>query len=80
MMPCSVVSSTVPSSSTTAGGYMVLPWTVQRGAPVAASSATEPDTLATITAPPPSTTTLSQPLYSATRCRSPEIIRYAHTC
>ena len=40
-VPCSLVSSAVPSPRTTAAGYMVLPGNVQRTAPVAASSASD---------------------------------------
>ena len=62
--PRSVVNSAVPSPRTTAGGYMVLPGRVQRGAPVAASSAWVPETVAARTAPALSAITSSQPLYS----------------
>src|ERR1035441_7990261 len=79
-VPCSSVSSAVPSPRTTADGYMVLPGNLQRTAPVAASSASEPDTVATITVPPPSTAALSQPLYRATRCWSPETIGQDQAC
>ena len=55
---------------------MVLPGNVQRGVPVTASRACEPETVATRTTPAPSVTTSSQPLYRATRCGSPETIGY----
>jgi hypothetical protein len=56
------MKSAVPSPRTTAGGYMAPSPNVQRTAPLSASSAREPDTVATMTAPPPSATTSSHPL------------------